>query len=351
MSSQPSHIGAVVIGRNEGVRLQRCLKSLRAVIDHVVYVDSGSTDDSLVIAAKCAVESVSLDMSTPFSAGRARNAGFARLMTLHPDLTAVQFVDGDCELDPNWIDAGFRALNERVDVAVVCGRRRERSPEHSLFNRLIDFEWETPIGESSASGGDFLIRTKCFQTAGGFSTQVVAGEEPELGFRLRQHGWKILRIDHEMTLHDAALTRFSSWWKRERRGGYGGLDVHFRTVSDSQSYFAKHVRSTWFWSLGWLCLLCLILVIGGIANSVVGMIIGVMLWLVATLIQVTRIALRYRRSQISAIDSFRMASLTFLSKWPQMLGQIAWFRDRWLGRHPRLIEYKVGPPESKAFAS
>jgi glycosyltransferase involved in cell wall biosynthesis len=351
MNSLSSHIGAVVIGRNEGLRLQRCLKSLRAVIDHVVYVDSGSTDNSLAIAAECGVESVSLDISTTFSAGRARNVGFARLMAMYPDLAVVQFVDGDCELEPNWIDVGFRALTERIDLAVVCGRRRERSPEDSLFNRLIDFEWETPIGESSASGGDFLIRTKCFQTVGGFNTQVVAGEEPELGFRLRQHGWKILRTDHEMTLHDAALTRFSSWWRRERRGGYGGLDVHFRTASDSHSYFAKHVRSTWFWSLGWLCILSLMLVIGGIANDAAGIIIGAMLWLLATMIQVTRITSRYRRSQISAIDSFRMASLTLLSKWPQMLGQIAWFRDRWSGRHPQLIEYKAGPPESKAFAS
>jgi hypothetical protein len=98
-------------------------------------------------------------------------------------------------------------------------------------------------------------------------------------------------------------------------------------------------------------LLCLMLVVGGLVDGTAGMIIGGMLWLVATLIQVTRIALRYRRPQVSAVDSFRMASLTLLSKWPQMLGQIAWFRDRWLGRHPRLIEYKAGPPESKAFAS
>lgn len=154
-----------------------------------------------------------------------------------------------------------------------------------------------------------------------------------------------------MTLHDAALTRFGAWWRRERRGGYGGLDVHFRTASDSNAYFAKHVRSTWFWSLGWLCLLCVILVIGGITYNAVGVIIGGMLWLVATLMQVARIASRYRRPPVSAVDSFRLAALTLLSKWPQMLGQIAWFCDRWLGRHPQLIEYKAGPPESKAFAS
>lgn len=351
MSSLSSDVGAVVIGRNEGIRLQRCLRSLRAVIDHVVYVDSGSTDDSLAIAAECGVESISLDTSTTFSAGRARNVGFSRLMALHPELTAVQFVDGDCELVPNWIKVGLTALTERVEVAVVCGRRRERSPEHSLFNRLIDFEWETPIGESSASGGDFMIRAKCFQAVGGFNTQVVAGEEPELGFRLRQDGWKILRIDHEMTLHDAALTRFSSWWRRERRGGYGGLDVSFRTAADTQSYFARHIRSTWFWSVGWLCILCLMLVISGGVAGAAGMIIAGILWMTATVIQVARIASHYRRPQVSVLDSFRLATLTLLSKWPQMLGQMAWFRDRWLGRHPRLIEYKADAPDSKAFAS
>lgn len=351
MNSLSNQVGGVVIGRNEGVRLRRCLKSLRADIDDVVYVDSGSTDDSLAIAAECGVETVSLDASMPFSAGRARNVGFARLMALHPDLTAVQFVDGDCELACDWIGVGFSTLTERDEVAIVCGRRRERFPEHSLFNRLIDLEWETPVGESSASGGDFLIRRNCFHAVGGFNIQVVAGEEPELGFRLRQQGWKILRIDHEMTLHDAALTRMSSWWRRERRGGYGGLDVYFRTSSDSSSYFVRHVRSTWFWSLGWLSLLCLMLMIGGISNGVPGALIGGLLWLISTTIQMARIASRYRRAQVSRFDSFRMAALTLLSKWPQMLGQIAWVRDRWFGRRPRLIEYKAAPPEGKAFVS
>ena len=351
MNSLSGQIGAVVIGRNEGVRLQRCLKSLRAVIDYVVYVDSGSTDDSLTIADECDAETVSLDTSTTFSAGRARNLGFERLMILHPELKAVQFVDGDCELNAHWIEAGFRTLSQSSDTAVICGRRRERHPDHSLYNRLIDFEWETPIGECSASGGDFLIRTNCFQAVGGFNTQVVAGEEPELGFRIRQHGWKIVRIDHEMTLHDAALTKISSWWRRERRGGYGGLDVHFRTASDSRSYFARQVRSTWFWSMGWLCILCLMLAIGGIMTGLQGASIGGLLWLLATTIQLARIASRYHRPQISRIDAFRMAGLTLLSKWPQMLGQLAWLRDRWLGRHPRLIEYKSSPPEGKVFAS
>lgn len=332
--------GAVVIGRNEGVRLRRCLISLRANVDHVVYVDSGSTDNSLAIAADCGVASVSLDTSITFSAGRARNVGFDRLMSLQPNLQFVQFVDGDCELQPGWIAAALDYLSKRSDLALVCGRRRERFPERSFFNQLIDFEWETPIGECSASGGDFLIRTGCFRSAGGFNPQLIAGEEPELGFRIRQQGWKIERINYEMTWHDADLTKVSSWWKRELRGGYAGLDVQFRTGNDSLPYFAKMVRSAWFWTVGWLIVLTTMMTAGGILCGSIGILVSGLLWSLATGIQIVRIGSRYRRPQISVRSSLWLAALTILSKWPQILGQLAFLRDRILGRLPQLIEYK-----------
>ena len=67
--------GAVVIGRNEGLRLIKCLESLVCQLDYIVYVDSGSTDNSLIEAEKLGVSCVSLDLSLPFTAARARNAG------------------------------------------------------------------------------------------------------------------------------------------------------------------------------------------------------------------------------------------------------------------------------------
>ena len=39
-------IGIVVIARNEGERLRRCLASVPAGVGQVVYADSASTDDS-----------------------------------------------------------------------------------------------------------------------------------------------------------------------------------------------------------------------------------------------------------------------------------------------------------------
>ena len=137
-------IGVVVIGRNEGQRLERCLRSLAQGADKVMYVDSGSTDGSLQLAANLGVEVLALDMSTPFTAARARNEGFAALQQLLPQMQLVQFVDGDCEVDASWLATAQAFLEQHPAVAVVCGRRRERFPQRSVYNLLCDLEWDTP---------------------------------------------------------------------------------------------------------------------------------------------------------------------------------------------------------------
>ena len=87
-------IAIVLIGRNEGARLKNALASVKGLVERVVYVDSGSTDDSVAHARAEGVEVVELDMAIPFTAARARNAGFERVK----DLRYVQLVDGDCEV-------------------------------------------------------------------------------------------------------------------------------------------------------------------------------------------------------------------------------------------------------------
>src|SRR5262245_10695925 len=95
--------GVVVIGRNEGDRLKRCLQSVSNA-GAVVYVDSGSTDGSVEWARNHHFEVVDLDMNLPFTAGRGRNVGFRRLKARATDIDCVQFVDGDCEMDPVWLE-------------------------------------------------------------------------------------------------------------------------------------------------------------------------------------------------------------------------------------------------------
>src|ERR1700732_2176195 len=105
-SSMCGKLGLVVIGRNEGERLARCLASVR-VISKRVYVDSGSTDGSVALAQKEGVKVVELPVPPHFTAARARNTGLAHLLTDDPDLEFVQMVDGDCELQPGWIEGAL----------------------------------------------------------------------------------------------------------------------------------------------------------------------------------------------------------------------------------------------------
>ena len=128
--------GVVVIGRNEGERLRRCLTSVVGRGSQVVYVDSGSTDGSTGVANDLGAHVVELDMSHPFTAARARNAGFEHLRGLAEGIDVVQFVDGDCEVDANWLEEARSFLAENQQVGVVFGQRRERSRALDLQSPL-----------------------------------------------------------------------------------------------------------------------------------------------------------------------------------------------------------------------
>ena len=217
-------VEAVVIGRNEGARLQACLLSLQSQVARVIYVDSGSSDGSVQMAKAMGATVIALDMAQPFTAARARNAGLAAVQA-----EFVQFVDGDCAVDPAWVAKALGFAQAHPNAVVICGRRRERFPEASVYNRLCDAEWETPIGRAKACGGDALMRVAALRAVDGYNDSLIAGEEPELCLRLGLNGGEVHRIDAEMTLHDAAMTRFGQWWKRSKRAGHAyaeGADLH-----------------------------------------------------------------------------------------------------------------------------
>ena len=322
------NVGVVVIGRNEGERLKMCFASLSKSAVQLVYVDSGSTDDSVAMTRSTGMAVVELDMRSPFTAARARNEGFRRLRELAPDLAYVQFVDGDCEVVAGWIEKAAAWLGEHPDVAVVCGRRRERYPERSIYNMLCDIEWDTALGETKACGGDALVRIGAFESVNGYRPDLIAGEEPELCVRLRSAGWRIWRLDLEMTLHDAAMTRIGQWWMRALRGGYAyaqGADLH---GMPPERHGVLESRSAWLWGLG--------IPLGALGSATWLGAWAFVLLLVYPL-QVIRLALRGVRS---AHENWWRAVFLVLGKFPEVLGQVRFLFHRCLGGKPRLIEYK-----------
>lgn len=314
-------VGVVVIGRNEGERLRRCLDSVSSLVSVVVYVDSNSTDSSVSMANIIGVHVLELDASLPFTAARARNAGFDRLQQLCPNVEYVFFIDGDCEMDVHWLDRACEELDRRDDAAIVCGRLRERCPEKSLFNRIVKMEWDQPYGNVGTCGGIFVIRAGAFEQVGRFDPAISAGEEPELCWRLRLRNWKIVRLRDNMALHDLAMSKFSQWWKREIRHGSGGFDVWARTGRERNGPFSSILRSAWRWGVIWPTVTVATVLLGWCVGGRVSGLAMLSLGLLAWAAQLTRIATMARRRGFGWGDSMAYGFLTLIGKWAQMYGR------------------------------
>jgi len=329
--SVPS-IGGVAIGRNEGERLRRCLDSLAGSVAAVVYVDSGSTDGSVELARSRGHEVVLLDMSRPFTAARARNAGFRRLMERWPGLTYVQFVDGDCAVAAGWIELAQAVLDADASVAAVWGRRRELHPEQSVYNLVCDVEWsQDPAGDTDHFGGDVMIRTDVVAELEGYDPRIIAGEDPEFAYRLHKHGHRIVRLDAEMTLHDAAITRFSQWWRRTKRSGYAYAQVSALHSEEPEQFWVQDTRRALFWGA----------VVPALVPTLLVPTLGLSTWLLGAYpLRALRIAQRAAERGVDARSAAYWSLHCVLASFPQSLGIASYHWERWRGVTPTIIEYK-----------
>lgn len=318
MTAHPD-IAAIAIGRNEGQRLIDCLESLQGQVGQIIYVDSGSTDGSQATAKSRGAKVVALDMSVPFTAARARNAGIA---AIDGEAPYVQLLDGDCTLQPGWLDTAKAHLAAHPQAAVACGRRREKHPDATLYNWLTDLEWDTPIGQARACGGDALMRRSALDQVGAFDPTLIAGEEPEMCVRLRAAGWEIWRLDAEMTLHDAAMTRFGQWWQRTKRSGHAYAEGAAMHGAPPERHKVTQLRSALLWGLALPCVICLASLIWPWAL------------LLALIYPVQVVRLRLKGSSLIQAIFFT------IGKFAEAQGALLYHWRRRSGAKSQLIEYK-----------
>jgi glycosyltransferase involved in cell wall biosynthesis len=322
------NIAVVIIGRNEGKRLLHCFESLLTQTQKIIYVDSGSTDDSVSAARQLGVEVVSLDMTLPFTAARARNFGFNKVLSIYPEVNYVQFVDGDCIVYQEWLSSALSFLESNDQCAVVCGRRKEIFPENSIYNTLCDIEWNTPIGEAKACGGDALMRVSALKAVDGYREDLIAGEEPELCVRLRGAGWHIWRLDADMTQHDANIMHFKQWWKRSVRAGYAfaeGASIHgaapeFHWVAESRR------AMIWATAIPAIIIVCLF----------ISPLLAIGLFMIYPL-QVLRMTFK---SNMTKKNAFLYSFFLLLGKFPEQVGQLKFMWNQFRNKRGQLIEYK-----------
>jgi GT2 family glycosyltransferase len=329
----PVNVGVIVIGRNEGERLVQCLESALQAGCPIVYVDSGSSDDSVSIADSLGVDIIELDRARPFSAARARNEGFERLFEKYPGIPFVQFLDGDCTLLSGWIEAAVRALSEESKRSAVIGHLLERNADASVYNRLCAMEWRSAPGDLrnyGYLGGISMMRAKVFRDLGGFRTDVIAGEDSELGVRMGLAGYKITKIDFPMATHDAGMRSFRQWWLRAVRAGHAIGQRYDINGSSAVRDCARERNSTIFWGIG----LPLIVLSTAFPTQ------GVSLLLLAGYSMLGIRIWRSRRSMGDRSgDAVLYATFILIAKFPNAIGLVKFFLNK-LARNYQIIEYK-----------
>jgi cellulose synthase/poly-beta-1,6-N-acetylglucosamine synthase-like glycosyltransferase len=327
-------LSVVVIGRNEGERLEWCLRSVTAMqpIDgavEVIYVDSASTDGSAERAGALGTKVIRIAPLRPCAAA-GRNTGWKAASA-----PIVLFLDGDTVLAPNFVADSLHDF-DNPQVAVVWGHRREINPLGSIFNRVLDLDWLARPGPSDFCGGDALVRRSVLEDVGGFDESLIAGEEPEMCWRIRALGYTVLHVDRLMVGHDLAMT---SWWQYRRRAlrsGYALAEISRRFRHTSSPLWRRESRRNLVQGIAMLAVIAGGPMLSLLARSFVPMALAAGI--------IVALALRTAHRVKWKCQDFLTRLLYVLHSHLQhvliLCGQLKYQLDRLAGKTPNLIEYK-----------
>lgn len=248
MTNYPQ-IDVVVIGLN----VQQFLShSLQSVIDsnypkdklNILYVDSSSSDNSVDIANNFKeVKTLFLGDTSPSSA-KARNMGF-----VYGNAEYVQFLDADSCLKKNWLKLAVNTIQQK-DIGAVLGILQERYPQKNIFHKIAAMEWNiskglngfsNATGLTSSFGGNVLVRRSAVKNAGLYNTKLLAGEDPELSYRMRRVGWKIIKINTIMASHDIATDNWNQYLKRAMRSGWAYFSISRMYMKSKEKFYLREV--------------------------------------------------------------------------------------------------------------
>lgn len=335
MTSTPS-ISVVVIGRNEGQRLARCLESIRRMPgfsdsgSELIYVDSNSRDGSPELAATYGARVIVLDAPRT-TAALGRNAGWRAAKG-----EFILFLDGDTILHPDFARAAVQPMLEDSSIVAVWGHRREIHPEASIYNRILDLDWVYAPGIAEFCGGDVVMRRHALEEVGGYDSDLIAGEEPDLCRRMRARGYRILHIDHPMTGHDLQITRFSQYWKHAARAGHAFAEISARFRNSDDKFWDAERKRNLIRGGFWIGSFALAAAVSALRLTVV----PILLWLSLLLVLSLRSAWksRWKSREVPTLLLYGMHS--HLQQIPICVGQITYALDRRRGNRRALIEYK-----------
>ena len=190
------HLSIVIVTRNEEAGIARCIESVLGAVEgrgaEVVLVDSASTDRTVEIASDFPITILQLDRSAELSPAAGRYIGARETSGAY-----IHFLDGDMIMIEGWLSAAFEAMRD-PSLAAVGGRIYRVYPGEEPSRTHTD---QYIVGPIASLGGAGLYRRTAIEASGGFNPFVKGEEERELGHRIAQQGFTIMRLDVPMAYH------------------------------------------------------------------------------------------------------------------------------------------------------
>ncbi len=326
----------MVIGRNEGLRLARCLESIRLIRGfdgesiQIIYVDSASKDGSPELASTYGAEVIIVHAERP-TAALGRNAGWRVAKS-----EFVLFLDGDTVLHPDFVKAASEPMLQDASIVAVWGHRREIHPEVSIYNRILDLDWVYAPGIAEFCGGDVLMRRRALEQVGGYDNELIAGEEPEMCRRMRARGYRILHIDHPMTGHDLQMTRLSQYWKRATRAGHAFAEISRRFRDSDDPAWETDRKRNLLRGIFWAASLAIALIVSALRFTL----LPLALWSALLIALSLRSAWKSRWKSHDVVTLLLYGVHSHLQQIPICIGQLRYALDQRRGNRRALIEYK-----------
>ncbi len=227
---------------DESEHLDRCITSLRnqtfdSTRHRILILDGGSSDNSVEIAKKHAIDSQSSHgplIEVLHNPGK--YVSFARNIALEKseDFTHMFEIIGHTWVPEDHLEL---RINDLLDAEQSLGRRigsmgtkimpseitsgMAKSIENALHSPLGGSgQFACFEGRSYASSPAFCIHSvEAVKSIGGWDVRWVAGQDHDLNYRLRENGWPVMRSDVSF-VKMSKRSNLSGLWGMGRRYGH-----------------------------------------------------------------------------------------------------------------------------------
>jgi glycosyltransferase involved in cell wall biosynthesis len=205
-------VSVVVCARNAEKTIKECVESVltQSFKDfELIVVDDGSTDSTKEILKKFQSNSkVKLFFQTHKGIASARNTG------IHCSSGEfVAFIDSDCIAEKNWLEELLKSFSDKISVSSGGPNRtpKNRNQKGKNFGLVLDFFSKT--GSSYVKNSNKLIevshnpscnsiyRSRILKEFNGFNERLSSNEDPELDFRIKRKGYKIVFNPKAIVFH------------------------------------------------------------------------------------------------------------------------------------------------------